>query len=274
MNSTETLTIETLGIIAGNGMYPQLLVEGARKAGVKHIAVAAFENETRPELAGMVDEIEWLRVGQLGKLTQFFKKRQIAHAIMAGQIAPKNLFDLRPDMRALVILATLKERNAESIFTAIGNELANVGTTLLNATMFMEEHLAQNGLIAGPALKRALSDDVEYGLRIAREVSRLDIGQTVVVKRGTVLAVEGFDGTNATIERGGRLGKKDAVVAKVAKPGQDFRFDVPVIGPQTLETAVAAGITAIAVEAGRTLVLERARVIEIARQTGISVVGG
>ena len=267
------LNIPTLGIIAGNGTYPLTLARSARAAGVQRIAVTAFDNETDPALAELVDETEWMRVGQLGRMIRFFASRKIHHVIMAGQIAPGNLFDLRPDVKALVMLAKLRQRNAESIFGAIGDELAKAGVELLPATTFMESHLAQAGLLAGPRLSRREEEDVRFGFGIAKEVSRLDIGQTVVVKGGTVLAVEGFDGTNATIRRGGGLGRKESVVVKVSKPKQDLRFDVPVIGPATLETAAEAQIRVIAVEAGLTLVLDRQRVSEDAARLKISVVG-
>ena len=271
--ATHPAPLASLGIIAGNGAYPFALVKSARAAGVARIVAAAFENETNPELASQVDEIEWMRVGQLGRLIKTFSSRKVGQVIMAGQIAPGNLFDLRPDLKAFLVLAKLKERNAESIFGAIGDELAKAGVELLPATTFMEEHLAQAGVFAGPRLSRREESDVRFGLSIAKEVSRLDIGQTVVVKGGTVLAVEGFDGTNATIRRGGQLGKGEAVVVKVSKPNQDFRFDVPVIGPATLEAAAEAQIRVIAVEAGRTLVMEREQLTEMAARLKISLYG-
>ena len=231
---SEIIKQDRFGIIAGNGTYPLAMARAARAAGVKRIVAAAFENETDPAMASMVDEIEWMRVGQLGRLVSFFAKRGIGYCAMAGQINPKNLFDLRPDIKALLILGRLKTRNAESIFGAIGDELAKVGVELTDATVFMEENLAGEGWIAGPRLSKREEADVRYGFEIAKETSRLDIGQTVVVKNGTVLAVEAFEGTNAAIRRGGELGRKNSVVVKVSKPGQDFRFDVPVIGPLTL----------------------------------------
>ena len=266
-------SLSSLGIIAGNGVYPFVLAKAARAAGVRHIVAAAFENETDPKLEQCVDEIEWMRVGQLGRLIKAFTSRQVQQVIMAGQIAPGNLFDLRPDLKAFFVLAKLKERNAESIFGAIGDELAKAGVQLLPATTFMEEHLAGAGVFAGPRLARKEQEDVKFGFGIAKEISRLDIGQTVVVKGGTVLAVEGFDGTNATIRRGGQLGKGESVVVKVSKPNQDFRFDVPVIGPATLEAASEVGIRVIAVEAGRTLVMERERLEEMASRFKISLFG-
>jgi DUF1009 family protein len=264
---------DALAIIAGSGAYPHAMVRGARKAGVRRIVVAAFQDETDPALANAVDSISWMRVGQLGKMLGFLKESGAQHAVMSGQIAPKNLFNLRPDIKALLLLAKLKERNAESIFGAIAEAMSQVGVTLLPATSFMEECLAPAGLIAGPSLGRKERADLEFGFRIAKESSRLDIGQTVVVKSGTVLAVEAFEGTNAAILRGGSLGKKGAVMVKVSKPGQDLRFDVPVIGPVTLETAAQAGLSAIGVEAGKTLLLEGDRLRALAGSLKISVVG-
>ncbi|MEO7932336.1 MAG: UDP-2,3-diacylglucosamine diphosphatase LpxI [Chthoniobacterales bacterium] len=265
--------MESLGIIAGNGAYPFELAQRARAAGVRRIVVAAFENETRPELASQVDEITWIRVGQLGKMIGIFEKSGVQDVIMAGQIAPKNLFDLRPDFKALLLLGRLKERNAESLFGGIADELAKSGVTLLSATTFLEDSLAPEGHIAGPKLKKRTIDDLEYGFRIAKEVSRLDIGQTVVVRNGTVLAVEAFEGTNDAIQRGGKMGNGSAVMVKVSKPDQDFRFDVPVIGLQTLETAQAAGVIAIGVESGKTLLLERAQLLADAAARKITLFG-
>jgi DUF1009 family protein len=263
---------DALGIIAGNGVYPRLLADAARRAGVKRIVAAAFTDETDDRLAGKVDEMHWMRVGQLGKLIACFRSAGVADAIMAGQIAPKNLFDLRPDWKTLLLLARLKRRNAESIFAAIGDELAHAKITLLPATSFLEDCLAPAGLIAGRKLTRREEDDVDFGFEIAREVSRLDIGQTVIVKNGTVLAVEGFEGTNETIKRGGALGGKNAIMVKVAKPNQDMRFDVPVIGASTMEVAASAHLRVIAVESGRTLLLEREALLELAERSNISVV--
>lgn len=264
---------EVLGIIAGNGVYPRVLAEAARAAGVKRVVAAAFTNETDPALAKTVDVIEWLRVGQLGLLLRIFRENNITHAMMAGQIAPKNLFVLRPDMKALLLLAKLKQRNAESIFGAIADQLASDGTQLLPATTFLEKHLATEGLIAGPRLSRHEAEDVELGWTIAKQTSALDIGQTVLVKKGTVVAVEAFEGTNEAIRRGGMLARNGAVMVKVAKPNQDMRFDVPVIGAETIAIAAEAKIRVIAVEAGRTLLLEHAKTVDAAERSGISLLG-
>jgi DUF1009 family protein len=180
---------------------------------------------------------------------------------------------LHPDWRALLLLAKLKRRNAESIFTAIGAELEKIEVRLLPATTFLEDLLAAKGLVAGPKLSRRQKADIEFGWKIAKELASHDVGQTAVVKNGTVLAVEGFDGTNETIKRGGALGRDGAIAIKVSKPNQDMRFDVPVIGVETVRIATEAKVRVIAIEAGRTLLLERDRVIQAASNADISIVG-
>jgi DUF1009 family protein len=267
------MTIDTLGIIAGNGVYPRLLADSARKSGVKKIVAAAFTNETDPAIFEHVDIVEWLRVGQLSRLLNFFREQKIHHAIMAGQIAPRNLFDLRPDWKALLLLANLKQRNAESIFAAIAEELAKIDVDLLPATSFLEESLAPAGLLAGPKLSRREEEDVDFGWKIAKEIARLDVGQTVIVKNGTVLAVEALEGTNDAIKRGGTLARKGAVMIKVAKPNQDMRFDVPVIGLETIRIAAEAKLRLIAVEAGKTLLLDRNAIVDLAGRAKISLLG-
>ena len=264
---------EILGIIAGNGAYPKETSAAARQAGVKKIVAAAFTNETDPHLKDAVDAIEWLRVGQLSRLLKFFRDAGVRQAVMAGQIAPRNLFDLRPDWKALLLLARLKQRNAESIFSAIAEELTKEGVELLPALTFLEESIAHADLIAGPKLSRRQREDIDFGWNIAKEIARLDIGQTVIIKNGTVLAVEAFDGTNETIRRGGKLGGTGAIMIKVSKPNQDMRFDVPVIGIDTIRTAHEASVAAIAVEADRTLLLEKSAVIGEANRAQISIFG-
>ena len=263
--------LHALGIIAGNGVYPRLLADAAQKAGVKKIAAAAFMDETDPILEQHVDVLEWMRVGQLGRLLKFFRSQDIHHTIMAGQIAPKNLFDLRPDLKALMLMGKLKQRNAESIFAAIADELAKIDVDLLPATTFLEDSLAQSGLIAGPKLSPRQEHDVELGWNAAKEIGRLDIGQTIIIKNGTIVAVEALEGTNEAVKRGGTLAREGAVMVKVSKPNQDTRFDVPVIGVETVRIAAESGVRVIAVEAGRTLLLERDAVIAQANGSNMSV---
>jgi DUF1009 family protein len=264
----------TIGIIAGNGVYPETFIAAARRncPGVR-LVVTAFEGETKPEVETLADATAWLRVGQLAKLIRFFVREKATEAVMVGQISPKRLFDLRPDLRILMMLARVKERNAETLFGAVADELAKDGVTLLPATTFLEDHLPGPGHVCGPPLSKRQREDAAFGFRIAKQTSALDIGQTVVVRHGTVLAVEAFEGTNTCIQRGGELGRgKNVVLVKVSKPNQDLRFDVPVIGPQTIETCAASGVSAIGVEAGMTLLLEKERIARLCDEHRIGIV--
>ena len=263
----------TIGVIAGNGIYPETFIRAARAHGVK-LVVAAFKGETKKELEGEVDELKWFRVGQLGGLIKFFRKQNATEAIMVGQIAPRNLFDLWPDLRTLKVLHSVKERNAESLFGAIADELEKDGIELLPATTFLEDQMAGVGHLYGPKPSKRDWEDVSFGKKIVKQTSALDIGQSIVVRRGTVLAVEAFEGTDECIKRGGSLGNgKDVTLVKVSKPNQDMRFDVPVIGPKTIESCQEAGVGIIAVEAGKTLFLGVDEIEESCRKAGISVVG-
>lgn len=227
--------------------------------GVKRLVAVAFDGETDPALASLVDDIVWLKVGQLSRMISTFTDRGVKQCVMVGQIAPKNLFDLRPDLRAMGLLLRLKEKNAHTIFGAIADELKKDGVDVIEATPWLKPLMLGAGFHLGPKLSNEQRADVEFGFRIAKEVSRLEIGQTVVVKNGTVLAVEGFEGTDKCLSRGGELAGKDggAVAVKVAKTGHDMRFDIPCIGSKTLETCSAAGVSVLAIEAGRTLLLEQ-----------------
>jgi DUF1009 family protein len=262
----------TIGMIAGNGLYPGIFARAARRAGTTKLVAATFVDETDPILGDLVDHLEWMRVGQLGKMIKFFKSHGVTRVVMVGQIAPKNLFDLRPDLRLLKMLSRVKERNAESLFAGIAGELEADGILLLPATTFLDDLLPGPGHVCGPVLGARQEVDAAYGFRIAKEVSRLDIGQTVVVKKGTVLAVEAFEGTNEALKRGGAMGRGEAMMVKVSKPKQDFRFDVPVVGPATIETAAASGVNAIVVEAGCTLLLGKEEIFRLCKEKKVSLV--
>ncbi len=268
-----TAPTEILGLIAGNRSLPLEVARQARRAGVKRIVAVAVEGETDPALAELVDDIVWLRVGQLSRMIGAFTERGVRHCVMAGQIAPKNLFDLRPDLRAVAMLFRLKEKNAHTIFGAIADELKKDGVELIEATPWLQPLMPAAGFAIGPKLSDEQRADVEFGHRIAKEVSRLEIGQTVVVKRGTVLAVEGFEGTDKCLARGGELAGKDggAVAVKVAKLNHDMRFDIPCLGPKTLETCANAGISVLAFEAGRSLLLEQQDCEALAKKHKLSV---
>jgi DUF1009 family protein len=266
-------TPEILGLIAGNRSLPLELARHARQAGVKRIVAVAVEGETDPALAALVDDIVWLRVGQLSKMIHAFTERGVKHCVMAGQIAPKNLYDLRPDLRTIGVLLRLKEKNAHTLFGAIAEELKKDGVELIEATPWLKPLMPGAGFVLGPKLSDEQRADVAFGHRIATEISRLEIGQLVVVKRGTVLAVEGFEGTDKCLARGGELAGKDggAVAVKVAKPGHDMRFDIPCLGPKTLETCVAAGVAVLAFEPGRALLLEQEACEALAKKNKLSV---
>jgi UDP-2,3-diacylglucosamine hydrolase len=266
--------IETLGIIAGSRALPLLVAEEARNAGVRKIVAVAFEGETDPQLGKLVDAIVWLRVGQLSKMVASFRNEGVAHCVMAGQIAPKNLFEVRPDLRAMMMLFKLKEKNAHTIFGAIGDELGKEGVKLIEATPWLKPAMPGPDFHIGPKLSKEEREDVAYGFRIAKEVSRLDIGQMVVVKEGVVLAVEGFEGTDQCLTRGGSLAgsKGGAVAVKVAKVDHDMRFDIPCIGERTVQTCRDAGVKVLALEAGKTIILERAEVEASVERRGPAIV--
>jgi UDP-2,3-diacylglucosamine hydrolase len=263
----------SLGIIAGSGYYPRLLAETARSKGVARLCVAAFEGETDRKIEALATDIEWMKVGQLSRMLSFFARNKVRNAIMAGQIAPRNLFDLRPDLKALLLIGALKKRNAETLFGAIADEMRKVGIELLPATTFLEEFLATPGVICGPRPRKRALEDLAFGFEIAKQISQLDIGQSVVIRHGVVLAVEAFEGTDAAIQRGAALGRGQAIVVKVSKPNQDFRFDVPVIGCQTVEVAAAAGISLIGIEAGKTLLLDAPALKDLADQKQVTIFG-
>src|SRR5690348_7930852 len=257
---------DVLGLIAGNRSLPLLFARQARSMGVGRLVAVAFEGETDPALAKLVDDIVWLKVGQLSKMISAFTTRGVKQCVMAGQIAPRNLFDVRPDLRAVAMLLRLKEKNAQTIFGAIADELSKDGMELIEATPWLKPLMPGAGFHLGPRLTDEQREDVAFGFRIAKEVSRLEIGQTVVVKNGTVLAAEGFEGTDKCIARGGELAGEagGAVAVKVARKKHDMRFDVPCIGATTMETCANAGVAVLALETGKTLLLDEMEVKQLA----------
>jgi DUF1009 family protein len=265
--------IEDLGLIAGNRTLPLVFARQARGQGVKRLVAVGFEGETDPALGELVDELVWLKVGQLSKLIGAFTNRGIKQCVMAGQIAPKNLYDLRPDLRAMAVLLRLKEKNAHSIFGAIADELRKDGVELIEATPWLRPMMPGPDFHLGAKLSSEQRQDVDFGFRIAKATARLEIGQATVVKRGTVLAVEAFEGTDKCLARGGALAgsKGGAVAVKVARENHDFRFDIPCVGPQTLEICASTGICVLALEAGKALLLEQDACEQLARKNKISV---
>jgi UDP-2,3-diacylglucosamine hydrolase len=261
------------GLIAGNGKFPFLVLEGARARGVD-MAVAAIKEETSPEIEGLAGTIEWMGLGQLGRLMRFFERECVTHAMMAGQVKHWQIFRINalPDLRMARLLARLPFKNTDSLIGAVADELGRNGITVVDSTLFLGPLIAQEGVLTRKAPSKREIADIEYGIRAATELARLDIGQTVAVKDLAVVAVEAMEGTDALIARAGELTKrKPFVIVKVAKPDQDMRFDVPVIGTPTIRAMSAAGATAISVTAGKTLLFDRDEMVSLADQLGISI---
>lgn len=261
---------ESLCVIAGRGAYPRVLAASARAQGVKRIAAVAFRRETDPVIEKCADEVKWVHLGQLQAMLDALQSFNIPRAVMAGQIKPTHLFNIRFDKRMFDLLARLKERNAETIFGAVGDELKSVGIELLQASLFMESAMPAAGQIGRIEPTTAQWDDIRLGLRVAKATSGLDIGQTVVIKEGTVLAVEAFEGTDDTILRAGQLGGAGSVIVKVAKRGHDMRFDIPVIGDRTFKSIRKSGAAVLAVEAGRSILLDRDELVKIANKLEVA----
>ncbi|MBN1269918.1 MAG: UDP-2,3-diacylglucosamine diphosphatase LpxI [Kiritimatiellae bacterium] len=262
---------EALGIIAGKGVYPLLLAESAKKQGVKRVFVIAFKRETDCRIERLADEVTWVHLGQLAPVIEAFRKSGVAKAVMAGQITPTHLFNIRMDRAMLDLLKKLPVRNAETIFGAVGERLKAVGVELQPAHLFMESAMCPAGLLSKRAPTDAERADIDLGLQVAKLTSSIDIGQTVVIKQGTILAVEAFEGTDAAILRAGKLGGPGAVVVKVAKQGHDMRFDIPVVGMHTMKVLKKVRAAVLAVEAGRAIVLEREEVAAEADRLGMSL---
>lgn len=261
------------GLIAGNGQFPFLVVEGARVAGAS-LAVVAIKEETDKLIDEVADNVQWVNIGQLGKMIDFFKKNGVEKAIMAGQVKHVQIFSgAVPDMRMLKMLWNLPKRNTDSLIGGIAKEMASDGIELIDSTYFIQDHLACSGPITKRVPSDIETDNIDYGLHIASEIARLDLGQTIVVRAKACVAIEAMEGTDATIRRAGELANGKLTVVKVAKPDQDMRFDVPVIGVPTIETMAAAGATCISVTAGKTLVFDREETVRIAEKHKIAIIG-
>jgi hypothetical protein len=276
-----------LGLIAGNGRFPFLLLDAARAQGLS-VVVAAIHEETDPEIdrraaadAGIT--VHWLSLGELSRLIDTFQKEGVSKAVMAGQVKHKQIFSsIRPDWRLAKLLLNLRTRNTDMLLGAVAKVLGDEGIELISSTQFLEPLLAQEGVLTARAPSDEERKDIEYGLGVARAVAGFDIGQTVVVAAQACVAVEAMEGTDAAIERAGELMRSLAdgastlerrlTVVKVAKPNQDMRFDVPVIGIATVDAMVRAGASCLSVEAGRTLLFDREALLSRANQEGIAIV--
>ncbi|MBK9989504.1 MAG: UDP-2,3-diacylglucosamine diphosphatase LpxI [Verrucomicrobia bacterium] len=263
-----------VALIAGQGIYPMLIADAVRQAGVP-LRLIAFDEETRPDLIASVPETDrrTLLVGQLGKALKTLEQFKAGYAIMAGQITPRRLFKgLHPDLKAARILFSLKRRNAETIFGALVAEIEKLGIHMLDARSFIDDHLASTGTMTGGKFPIE-KDYLEHGIHIARESARLDIGQGCVVRKGTVLAVEAFEGTDAMLRRAGEFKTDNTLFVKTVKSRQDFRFDVPCFGLRTLETMREAGLQAAALEAGKVIIIDKPAVLAQARTWSIALQG-
>ncbi len=263
-----------LGLIAGSGELPLAVAEEARAKGYEVIAIG-LEPLADKALASAVSNIRWINVGKLGDIIGYLKRSGVSDAVMAGKV-PKSLLyksKITPDLRAIKLLFTLKDKSDDSILLAIAKELKRDGITLLNTTDFTTSLLTPEGVITAEGPTENEWNDIAFGWEIAKEIGRLDIGQTVVIKNQAVMAVEAIEGTDEAIRRGGSLAGGGAVVIKVSKPQQDMRFDVPVVGPETLMSMIAVQARVLAVESQKSILLQRARIASEADKAGISIVG-
>jgi DUF1009 family protein len=269
----EVATGERLGLIAGNGRFPIIFADNARKLGYQ-VSAVAHEGETDPELANHVDRIHWIKIGQLNKLITAFKSDQVHQAVMLGGIKKTHVFTtVRPDFRALALAARLALWKDDDILREIAKELEREGITICESTFGLEGILADEGPLTARVPSGKEWEDIRYGWDVAHDIGRLDIGQCVIVKDRVVVAVEAVEGTDEAIKRGGQLAKDGAVVVKRCKPQQDLRFDLPAVGPRTIEIMASVKASVLAVEAGRTIILDRDLTVRKAQSAGIAVVG-
>lgn len=262
-----------IGIIAGGGQFPLLFVEAARRAG-RTVMVVAHRGETAPEVAAAADAVCWVKLGQLGKVISFFKSNRVTETVFLGSITKTQIFrDVLPDLKGLTLWNKIDRRQDDAILRAVAGALEKEGITVRESTLYLRHLLFPAGVLTRRKPTREQRDDIEFGWRNARAIGALDIGQCVVVRNRTVLAVEAIDGTDATIRRGGLLAKEKAVVVKVRKPGQDFRFDLPATGLTTITTLRSVGAAVLAVEAGQSLLFDPEAMVREADAAGIVVVG-
>ena len=260
------------GLIAGNGEFPFLVVEGAKKEGVS-LAVVAIREETDKRIEELAEKLIWVGIGQLGKMISFFKSEGVSRVVMAGQVRHVQIFSgALPDVRMLKMLWNLPRRNTDSLIGGVAAEMAKEGIELIDSTRFVQDNLAREGVLTRRKPTDIEKGNIEYGLHIAGEIARLDLGQTIVVRAKACVAIEAMEGTDATVRRAGELASGKLTVVKVAKPAQDMRFDVPVVGVPTIETMIAAGATCLSVTAGKTLIFDKDEMIKLADRNKICIV--
>lgn len=263
---------ESLIIIAGRQAYPSMLAKAARAAGVKRIVVLAFKGETGREVLPLADEVLWVNLGAMESFLDKLESTGITQCVMAGQIAPSNLFHLRYDRMAREMMGSLETKNAHTIFGAIVEYIEARGLTVLPGNSFMEGYTPEVGQLSRRAPTEREQADIALGLKLVKGTSEFEIGQTVAMKDGIIIAVESFEGTNQTIKRAGRLGKAGTVIVKVPKEGHDMRFDIPVVGVKTFKVMKKAKVSCLAIEAGKTILLEKEKLIALADQLDMAFV--
>jgi UDP-2,3-diacylglucosamine hydrolase len=267
------MSSDRIGIIAGGGQFPLLFAEAAKAHGRTVVAVG-HRNETDASLEERADHFRWVKLGQLGKIIKFFKEHRVAEVAFLGTITKTKIFtEVWPDLKGLSLWNKIDIKHDDSILRAIATTLEEEGIMVVASTLYLQHLLFPEGVLTQKKPKPAQMDDIRFGWRIGREIGRLDIGQCVVVRDSTVLAVEAIEGTDAAIKRGGTLAKKHAVVVKLRKPGQDFRFDLPAIGPTTIASMAEVQAAVLAVEAGQALLFDRQEVVRLANQAGIVIIG-
>lgn len=265
--------IKVLGLIAGNSKFPILLARAAKDQNIKVIA-AGIRGDTSLLLRPFVDKMSWFKVGELSKLFQYFKDEGVVHLVMAGQVNPNNLFDasVKLDDEFIELFEALKDRKADTIFSAVAKKIKHQDMELLDSTFLLKEYLAPKGTLTKRGPSEVELDDIEFGRTIAKAMGGLDVGQTVVVKEKAIVAIEAMEGTDKCILRGGDIAKQGAVVIKMSKPEQDNRFDVPVIGVRTIKHMIKSNAECLAIEAGKTLIIDREACASLANRAGIAIV--
>jgi hypothetical protein len=265
--------MEKIGLIAGNRKFPLLFAASAKKKGYNVIAIA-IKGDTSSELRKIVDKIYWLNLAEFHKIFTIFKSEGVRNTVMAGQISPSRLFskEINQSEDLQQILASLKDKKADTLFGAVAQRLEAAGFNLLDSTTFVEEHLPKKGTLTNLQPDFDTWEDIYFGLNLAKAVADLDIGQTVAVKSKAIVAVEAFEGTDNLIRRAGKIGRGKIVIVKVSKPKQDMRFDVPVIGLNTVKNLVKAKARCLAFEAGKTLFIDQEASLNLADKKGISIV--
>ena len=261
------------GLIAGNGRFPFLVLDGAGSRGFD-LSVVAIKEETDPSIEDKAKELTWVGIGQLGKMIAFFKGQGVTKVVMAGQVKHVQIFSgAMPDVRMVKMLWNLPRRNTDALIGGVAAELAKEGIELIDSTFFIPDQLAPEGVLTKRQPTDLESENIDYGLHIADEISRLDLGQTIVVRSKACVAIEAMEGTDATIRRAGELAKGKLTVVKVAKPDQDMRFDVPVVGVPTIQAMIDAGATCLSITAGKTLIFDRPEMLDLANAHKICIVG-